>query len=185
MLPKNRTISSPDKPRLALALCALTAGGMLCAEEASKLQTNSPFLPPDYHSAKTKVALPVPQSYGPVARELEFRGVVQFKGVYEFSLFNKTEQRGYWIPENQSESGITVRAFDADSMSITVNLDGRSERLTLMSATDNPLPVAISPKTTAAKPSHLPNVPGLNANIDITDQKRRVIPRRRVVLPQK
>jgi len=109
--------------------------------------------------------------------------VVQMNDTYEFSLFNKKENRGYWIPENGNVSGVSVRNFKLDSMTITVSLNGRTEQLTLMSATDSPLPVATS---TVTKPAQPPIIPGLNTN---TAQKKnsssRVIPRRRVILPKK
>jgi hypothetical protein len=152
---------------------------------ASKLETNSPFLPPGYNTKKPAPPKPTPKSNGPLTRELEFRGVVQMNGVYEFSLFNKKENRGYWITENGSENGLSVRNFNLDAMSITVTLNGRTEQLTLMTATDSPLPVAIS---TAAKPPkrpNQPNIPGLNTTRKPSSSKSRVIPRRRVILPKK
>ncbi len=105
-------------------------------------------------------------------------------GIYEFSLFNKKLNRGYWIAENASESGISVRNFDLSGMRITVTQNGRSEQLTLMTATDSPLPVAISMPT---KPAALPpglNIPGLKTNSPKPSASR-VIPRRRVILPNK
>jgi hypothetical protein len=152
----------------------------------SKLESNSPFLPPGYNTKKPQPPKPVRKTNGPLIRELEFRGIVQMNGIYEFSLFHKSENRGYWIPENGSENGISVRNFDLDGMSITVTLNGRTEQLTLMTPTDSPLPVATSP---AAKPnkatSRQPNIPGLNATKKPSSTANRVIPRRRVILPKK
>lgn len=166
---------------LAFPLCV----GRLSAED-SQLKTNSPFLPPGYKDSKVVVAPPiVQQTNGAISREIEFRGVVQFNGVYEFSLFNKTEQRGYWIAENQSDGGISVSSFAPDSMAVTVTLNGRSESLSLMSATDSPLPVPASQSTPAKTPSVRPNIPGLNTSKTASDTRRTVIPRRRVILPKK
>jgi hypothetical protein len=66
-------------------------------------------------------------------------------------------------------------------------MNGRSERLTLMSATDAPLPVVSSmsqPGKASANNSALP--PGLENTNNKTDNndRRRVIPRRRVILPK-
>ena len=60
-------------------------------------------------------------------------------GVYEFSLFNKKLNRGYWIAENSAESGISVRNFDLADMRITVTKNGRAEQLTLLTASYSPL----------------------------------------------
>jgi hypothetical protein len=152
---------------------------------ADTLESQNPFLPPGYGEKEEVAPPPVVQTNGPISREVEFRGIVQFDGRYQFSLFNKSENKGYWLFENQSEGGISVRGYDADSKTITVNMNGRSERLTLMSASDAPLPVVSSvnqPATPGANQPVLP--PGLeNANNNDQD-RRRVIPRRRVILPR-
>jgi len=178
MMPKIRAVTSP----LRLTLCAFTALTTLTAA-SSKLESNSPFLPAG-HNAMKVAPPPAPVVNGPLSRELEFRGIVQMNGIYEFSLFNKKLNRGYWIAENGSESGISVRNFDLSGMRITVTQNGRSEQLTLMTATDSPLPVAISMPT---KPAALPpglNIPGLKTNSPKPSASR-VIPRRRVILPKK
>ena len=136
------------------------------------------------HNTMKVVPKTPPVVNGPLSRELEFRGIVQMNGIYEFSLFNKKLNRGYWIAENGAESGISVRNFDLSGMRITVSQNGRSEQLTLMTATDSPLPVAISMPT---KPAALPpglNIPGLKTNSPKPSASR-VIPRRRVILPKK
>ena len=180
---KNRAVTSLRKACLALVLCTLTAS-MLCAAD-SKLESNSPFLPPGYNTKKPEAPKPVPQSNGPLSRELEFRGIVQLNGIYEFSLFNKKENRGYWIQENGAEGGISVSNFNLDAMSITVTLNGRAEQLTLMTATDSPLPVATSTVAKPTKRPNQPNIPGLNTTKKTSTSKSRVIPRRRVILPKK
>ena len=180
MMPKIRAVTSP----LRLTLCAFTAFTALTTLTAasSKLESNSPFLPAGYNTPKP--VKPPPVVNGPLSRELEFRGIVQMNGIYQFSLFNKKLNRGYWIAENGAESGISVRNFDLSGMRITVSQNGRSEQLTLMTATDSPLPVAISMPT---KPAALPpglNIPGLKTNSPKPSASR-VIPRRRVILPKK
>ncbi len=152
---------------------------------SSKLESNSPFLPPGYSRLKPTPQKPVQQSNSPLARDLEFRGVVQLKGAYQISLFKKSENRGYWIAENSSENGISVSNFDAASMSITVTADGRSEQVSLMAASANPLPVvATSPSATSASPPLPPNIQAPN-NTRKSQPTRRTIPRRRVILPPK
>ena len=174
---------SPLSATIKILLVVASYGILQLTLNASNLETDSPFLPSGYSKKKPAPVRPTPATNGPLSRELEFRGVVQMNDTYEFSLFNKKESRGYWIPENGNVSGVSVRNFKLDSMTITVSLNGRTEQLTLMSATDSPLPVATS---TVTKPAQPPIIPGLNTN---TVQKKttssRVIPRRRVILPKK
>ena len=163
---------------LFISLACLTLGISLAAA-SSKLESNSPFLPAGYNKP-VEPPKPPPVVNGPLSRELEFRGIVQMNGIYEFSLFNKKLNRGYWIAENGTESGISVRNFDLAGMRITVTQNGRPEQLTLMTATDSPLPVAFS-MTPQAPPGI--TLPGLN-NRPKPPLTRRVIPRRRVIMPK-
>ena len=120
----------------------LIIGGCLCLNSfllaaPSKLESNSPFLPPGYSRFKPQPPKPVKkQPNSPLAREYEFRGVVQLNGIYHFSLFKKSESQGYWIPEGGIENGIEVSNFDADGMLITITVDGRSEQLNLVTASE-------------------------------------------------
>lgn len=174
---------TPIKTSLIAVVCLSFSAALNAGD--SKLESNSPFLPPGYSNKKPEPPKPVQKVNGPLARELEFRGVVQLNGVYEFSLFQKSENKGYWIPENGSENGIQVSNFNLDAMSITVTLNGRTEQLTLMTATDSPLPVATSTTAKPPKRPNQPNIPGLNTNNTKKPSTSRVIPRRRVILPKK
>ena len=154
----------------------------------SKLESDSPFLPPGYSKIKQLPPKPTRQPKSPLAKELEFRGVVQLNGIYHFSLFKKSENKGYWISENGSENGIGVSDFDSDSMEITVTVNGRSEKLALMAASEDPLPVVAKPSlpTPAMTPPNLPtNVQPRNNTNNKTPTRRRTIPRRRVIVPNK
>jgi len=170
-------------PWFALALALLCAGSL----HAQTLESKNPFLPPGYGDAKKEPPPPPPQTNGPISRELEFRGIVQLNGVLEYSLFHKAEQKGYWLAENQSQDGIQIRSYDRNAKALTVSMNGRTERLTLMSPNETPLPVAssINPAGNNRNPPELP--PSLqNRDKDDKDgnKRRRVIPRRRVILPQ-
>ena len=100
-------------------------------------------------------------------------------GVYEFSLFNKKLNRGYWIAENGTESGISVRNFDLAGMRITVTQNGRPEQLTLMTATDSPLPVAFS--MTHSDPIIIRTLIPMS---ETKSSGNRFPPRRRVIMPK-
>ena len=151
----------------------------------SKLTEKSPFLPPGYGKEEAKPAEPVVQPQGPISREIEFRGIVQIGGVYQFSIYNKKEQKGYWLKENEREDGISVNNFNEDASTIVVLMNGRSERLTLMAATEKPLPVSQAGPTGPNKkrPAVLP--PELRNKKSSNTNRRKVVPRRRVILPKK
>jgi len=155
---------------------------------ADTLESKNPFLPPGYGEKEEEAPPPVVATNGPISREIEFRGLVKMNGQYQFSIFNKSDQKSYWLKENEAAAqGITVRGYDADSRTITINMNGRSERLTLMSASGAPLPVvsSVSPPTNnnANKPVLPPGLTNVNNNNNGTP--RRVVPRRRVILPKK
>ena len=177
------------KPLLQILSFALTVTlSSVQSVAADTLESSNPFLPPGYGEAKPEPPKPVVQTNGPISREVEFRGIMNYGGAYQVSVFNKSENKSYWLYENRSEGGITVRGYDTDSKTITVNMNGRSERLTLMSATDAPLPVVSSVsqpgKASANNPVLPPGLENTNDNNDNNDDRRRVIPRRRVILPK-
>ncbi|PXA04522.1 hypothetical protein DDZ13_04925 [Coraliomargarita sinensis] len=149
----------------------------------TSLSEKSPFLPPGYGTEKPEEAEPVVQPQGPISRELEFRGIVQIDGVYQFSLYNKKDQKGYWLKANEREDGISVSNYEADSSTIVVLMNGRSERLTLMTANEKPMPVAqTTPQAQTTR--NLP--PELNVKKSSNNSSsRKVVPRRRVILPKK
>ena len=164
---------------------ALTLCFSFTLSSAATLESKNPFLPPGYGEKKPEQPTPVVQTNGPIARELEFRGLAELEGVKQFSIFNKSEQRSYWLKENEMEDDIVVRGYDADSRSITITKSGRSERVSIMSATQAPLPVASS--VTVAAPTKPPAVspPNLQNTNNADANRNRVLPRRRVILPKR
>ncbi len=181
--------------RSIISCVGLTLTPLLCCVaslNAETLQSSNPFLPPGYGKQEKAPPPPPPPVKGLISRELEFRGIVELNGVLEYSLFHKTEQKAYWLEENRSNNGILVRGFNRDSKTLTVSMNGRSERLTLMSPNETPLPVATSINISGGErnqPAGLPhgleypnnNPNNTNAN---NGDSRRVVPRRRVILPQ-
>ncbi|WP_269523865.1 hypothetical protein [Coraliomargarita parva] len=166
----------------ACLACGLALWAIPCIAD-SNLTEKSPFLPEGYGQAKEEPVQPVTTDNGPISRDLEFRGVIQFGGEFQFSVFSKKSNKGYWLRENVSQDGISASRYDPKTKTITVVMNGRSERLTLLSATDSPLPISTS--TTASKqetPSR-PNISPRNNNTSNNNERRRVIPRRRVILP--
>lgn len=150
----------------------------------NKLAEKSPFLPPGHGQKEPEPPKPIVQTQGPISRELEFRGIVQLGGVYQFSIFNKKDQKGYWLKVNQREDDISVNSFDPNASSVVVMMNGRSERLSLMSASENPIPVAQADPSGPSKPPGLA-LPQANNNNANNSNTRRTVPRRRVILPKK
>ncbi|MEM8867279.1 MAG: hypothetical protein AAGC73_03335 [Verrucomicrobiota bacterium] len=172
--------------RVGLCIMALLLANAGLQAESSDLNSNSPFLPPGHGEKAPAPAKPKPVTNGPISRQVEFRGIIQIGNNYKFSLFNKNEQKSYWFRKDQVIEGIRVQSFDADSMTVTVNMGGRSERITLLSATDSPIPVATSNPTSANQtpPGNQPNKAAANSSPN-QNNRRQVVPRRRVILPKK
>jgi len=149
---------------------------------AGSLVNKNPFLPTDYKNENNSDTQPPPQPDGAISKLVEFRGLMTFGNVTQFSLYNKRENKRYWVSENQSEGGISIGRYDERSKAITVSMNGRTERLTLMSTTNTPLPVVASYNQPAAQkvmPSTQNNKSGQKEVV------RNVIPRRRsVILPK-
>ena len=165
--------------RRSLTFVLLASVSVLSAET---LESSNPFLPPGY-SEKKEAPKPVVQSNGPISREIEFRGLAEMDGQYQFSLFNRSDQKSYWLKENEAAAqGISVRNYDSVSRSLTVIMSGRTERLTLMTASSSPIPVV----TSVSQPSSPPPSPTpQNITTANKDNSRRVVPRRQVILPKK
>lgn len=171
------------KPLLQAATLILAIVMPLSA--ANTLEEKSPFLPPDHNKKEVKAPEPV-KTNGPLAREIEFRGVAQFGNVYQFSVFDKTANKSHWIKMGSSKEGIKVTNFDPDNMSVTLNKNGRTEKLSLMESSDKPMPVAVSAPPAASKAKNKITTPGLpGASKNNSNQKKNTVVRRRVILPKK
>ena len=170
-----------------LAFALLTGASVLSAES---LQSSNPFLPPGY-GEKKEAPKPVVQSNGQISREIEFRGLVKMKGQYQFSLFNKRDQKSYWLKENEAAAqGISVSNYDSSSQSLTVRMSGRTERIALIAANSSPLPVvaSVSPPVNTNGNVKQPGLTPVSQNItkpNNNNDVKRAVPRRRVILPKK
>ena len=111
---------------------------------AGTLENKNPFLPKGYGEKNNSVSTPKLLPPGTINKLVEFRGFLTLGSITQVSLYNKRENKAYWISLNQSEGGISVSNFDKRSKSVTISMNGRTERLSLMSATSTPLPVVSS-----------------------------------------
>ncbi|MGJ8651841.1 MAG: hypothetical protein ACSHX8_01080 [Opitutaceae bacterium] len=180
--PINRAWMRGTKPLRQAALLTLLCALPLCA--ASTLEERSPYLPHDHNKKEEKPPPPV-QKNGPLAREIEFRGVAQINDVYQFSIFDKTAQQSHWIKMGSTKEGIKITNFDAKNMSVTLNKNGRTEKISLMESSDSPMPVAVSAPPAATKPTAGQQPTGIPGVTNNTTTNRNTVVRRRVVLPKK
>jgi hypothetical protein len=182
------TQAHPRQLRTVCLCLSILLGAVNFCVAAANLDTNSPFLPPGYGQQRTAPPKKPPTTNSRLQRELEFRGIVQLNGTFRFSLFHKKENKSYWIKLNESVSGIRINSFNPDNNSIVVNMGGQDESLTLMTASESPLPVPTSPQigmpnTSKVKKPALPSE--LQRPKNSSNQTNRVVPRRRVILPKK
>ena len=187
-----RTCSVTNLSRKRLALLIVSVAAALPAT-ASNLESNNPFLPPGYNNKppEPKPVTPAPvRQNGPLSREIEFRGFVKFGNQYQFGIKKKNSDESFWLTEGQaSESGIQVRGFDLDSKSITISMNGRSERISLSedAGSSSPLPVAgfMPPgHTTSSIATPKATVTNTTSPAKKTSKpRRRVITRRRAIVP--
>ncbi|MEC8614004.1 MAG: VCBS domain-containing protein [Verrucomicrobiota bacterium] len=173
--------------RRGVSVSLFTSVSILSAES---LKSSNPFLPPNF-GEEEEAPQPVVQSNGPISREIEFRGLFKMNGQYQFSLFNKRDQKSYWLKENEAAAqGISVRNYDSGSRSLTVSINGRTERITLIAAKSSPLPVvaSVSPPVNANANAKQPIIPSSlqkTSNGNNNNNVNRAVPRRRVILPKK
>ncbi|NCG08078.1 MAG: hypothetical protein GWO81_00670 [Verrucomicrobia bacterium] len=171
-------------------LTLLLLAGLLSPALAS-IESENPFLPPG-HGVVVAPKAP-PSNTGILARELELRGIIQIGDRFQFSLFSKKDNLGYWISEDQTANGISVRDFDAGDLSVIVSKNGRTERLSLVSAHERPLPIknsgpVISRSTnlnSVARPAPLPIQLQDKIKPSTGSSSATNVVRRRVILPKK
>ena len=158
---------------------------------AATIESQSPFLPPNHGVVIAKPPAPAPVTNGILARELELRGIIQIGDTFQFSVFSKKENMGYWIAENENANGISIRDFDASDQSVTVTKNGRSERLSLVSANERPLPIKNTGPVVSRGSSGKPSVPTPASLPALLQNQAKANPtpgnvvRRRVILPKK
>ncbi len=166
-----------------VAVLAALAAFQPLAATAETLEEKSPFLPPGYNREGPAETVEAQAPPGVVAREVEFRGVVKFGAEYQFSLFDKRDQKGYWIRMNETKGGITVRSYNPSELTVAVSKGGRTERISLLEATEGPLPV---PAAAVQQPQQIPGAQAVPTSPQTTIQsKAPTVPRRRVILPKR
>ncbi len=163
---------------LAAGLCF---AGTLAAE--SNLISKSPFLPPGWRPPQPPTVQPPPQAAPPIlARQLEFKGMIDFGDEQKFSLYDKKSGDSYWMPLNEMREGFQVIRYDPGRASIYIRSGGRTEELQMATVDETPMQIsggAAASVTASSTPSR-PAPPSVTPSSSGTGNGP-MIPRRRIV----
>ncbi|MGB0369771.1 MAG: hypothetical protein ACPGN3_00375 [Opitutales bacterium] len=169
----------------AIALSITFACGSYAhASDLDSLLNRSPFLPAGYTERN--------EQKKPEERKREqpqnwaLRGWTTFGGVTKVSLYNKAEKKGYWVGVNDPSAQVRVLKLDTNSRNVSISIDGRTTVLELAEST---LAAAAGAARPQAQPRPAPPKPNAENAANNNEQKpaaqRRVIPRRRVIVPRR
>ncbi len=144
--------------------------------DANTLIENSPFIPADFSSAFASKSAGGNVRKNPAVATLDFQGVYTLNGETFINIFNSKSHKGHWVRLNDSAAIFHVVRYDADTSTITLNVNDSLEDMPLRESTDNPMPINLTPASAANK---TPAVRSTSANRQPV-VRRRVIPPRRV-----
>lgn len=136
---------------LAIVLSLLAVPGLA----AKNLVDNSPFIPEGWRPPEPRPVRPVPpprpeRPPGPQPLDqIEFRGMAKLGGNLEFSLFDPTEKRSFWIGVGKSEGGFSVVEFNEAEGAVVVRHDGRTRTITLRESKVQAMEETPPPRTRA------------------------------------
>lgn len=107
---------------IARLLLPLLGASMTTAAAGNSLSSRSPFLPSGFQPPGETTA-PSPRATAPGS--LEFRGFYRIADRYYF-LVSPRNQVGRWLAQGETEEGVTINQFDAESTRVLVNYNGQS-----------------------------------------------------------
>lgn len=145
-----RRFTSSVVSQVLLGLALPVAIASAAVVDGDDLARNSPFLPEDYvpqqEQRRPPPPPPPPPPRGPQPLDqLEFRGMTTFGGKTEFSLFDPSQKRSFWIGIGQSGGGFQVAEFNERDQAIVVKHDGRTRTISLKESQVEALPAAAPP----------------------------------------
>src|ERR1051326_9205579 len=117
---------------LLIAAVVLSIGALRAHAE---LAAKSPFMPEGGQSIVAPTA----------GAPLEFRGVTSSDGSTRFSIFDPSRKVGQWVGMNESGYDFSVKKYDADSDTVTVDYQGRSMTVALRTPKVASLGNAVAP----------------------------------------
>lgn len=109
--------------------------GISLPAKGESLLSNSPFLPAEYGRAENRTPGPVEQG-NKISELLEFRGMLQFDGSWEFSLYNRQRERSDWLALGEVKSSLDYKVigFDFQEGQIEIEWNNRHHFLNLSEA---------------------------------------------------
>lgn len=148
------------------------------------LVESSPFVPADFTPPAERREAPRPASpaLSPV-RELDFIGVYSLDGAYYVNIFDKREQKGSWNQINDPGSKYDVVAYDESSGTITLNIEGSMETLTMKAPTNQPIQVQTAPAAVSNATAQA-STPAVSRRSTRSTENRPVV-RRRIITPRR
>lgn len=161
------------RPTLSIFACLLAMGAAQ-GYAASNLTSNSPFLPLGFQPPGEGNGRPVaPTAETPT--QLEFQGVYQLNGQFQFLIFNRLNRESHWVGLNEARDGLNVTEYDVEKNRIAVN-GLNLELIKLPNATGAPIDPVAAARTTMPSPVAI-NRPGTpNSAGPTAPVRRRVIP---------
>lgn len=172
------------KIKIALTSIAVTCGAVVSGSDLDNLLSRSPFLPAGYSDRSEQNKPEEKKREQP--QNWTLRGWTSFGDVTRVSLYDKSENKGYWIGLNDPTAPVRVLNLDKDLRRVLVSIDGRSTTLELEKSTFATTSEAPAARPAARPAPPRPANPNANANQgDNRETQRRVIPRRRVIVPRR
>ena len=152
----------------------------------SNLITSNPFAPKQSNAIKRPVVTTSKNKPGTLEKYLQFKSIAIIDGKQYFSVFNRRQNKSYWIPEGESVESISVSNYNPTTNTVSISDGVNRETFSIISADEKPLNVV----------SAVPNNPGTKdiktaqpalpkATTTNTSTAKKPIPRRRVVSTKK
>lgn len=152
----------------------------------SNLITSNPFAPKQNNAIKRPVVTTSKNKQGTLEKYLQFKSIAIIDGKQYFSVFNRRQNKSYWIPEGESVESISVSNYNPTTNTVSISDGVNRETFSIISADEKPLNVV----------SAVPNNPGTKdiktaqpalpkATTTNTSTAKKPIPRRRVVSTKK
>jgi hypothetical protein len=136
------------------ALAAAYSWTSCCVAASVTLVERSPFVPSTFSPPQSRApARPAVQAAK--QNEFEFRGIYEVNGEYRFLISEARSRNGRWLPVGGSHESIEVQAYDPQTETVDVLINGEPRQLELAKteANPNPQPVARQAVRPAARPS--------------------------------
>ncbi len=132
--------------RLTAVALLVGAGASLKGGQLESLAANSPFAPIQGAAAAAATDAAV----------LEFRGAFADQGEFFFSVFDPATRGSRWVTLNESGQPYTVRNYDTEKQTISVDYRGRNLTLALKKA---PVIASVPDPTRPANANPIPSGP--------------------------